>query len=121
MYEGSKSKDFSSSNVVIIHQFFPGCDLRLASLAVMNAIQCRPALGGACLPVRAPVVVAPRRALVIQNAHKKGAGSTKNGRDSNPKFRGVKVYGGQPIHPGGIIVRQLGNKVRLLDTRCKML
>eukprot|EP00892_Ulva_mutabilis_P003322 jgi/Ulvmu1/1361/UM011_0089.1 len=76
----------------------------------MNALQCRPALGGASLAVRAPNVVAPRRALVIQNAHKKGAGSTKNGRDSNPKFRGVKVYGGQPIHPGGIIVRQLGNK-----------
>ncbi len=43
-------------------------------------------------------------------AHKKGAGSTKNGRDSNPKMLGVKVYGGQAIGAGGIIVRQRGTK-----------
>lgn len=43
-------------------------------------------------------------------AHKKGAGSTKNGRDSNPKMLGVKVYGGQFIQAGGIIVRQRGTK-----------
>ena len=36
-------------------------------------------------------------------AHKKGVGSTKNGRDSNPKMLGVKVYGGQMIPAGGII------------------
>lgn len=47
---------------------------------------------------------------IIEAAHKKGAGSTKNGRDSNSKRRGVKVYGGQPIGAGGIIVRQLGTK-----------
>jgi len=41
-------------------------------------------------------------------AHKKGAGSTKNGRDSNSKRLGVKVYGGQKINSGGIIVRQRG-------------
>ncbi len=41
-------------------------------------------------------------------AHKKGQGSSRNGRDSGPKFRGVKVYGGQPIKAGGIIVRQVG-------------
>ncbi len=41
-------------------------------------------------------------------AHKKGGGSTKNGRDSNPQYRGIKVYGGQSILPGGIIVRQCG-------------
>ena len=41
-------------------------------------------------------------------AHKKGQGSTKNGRDSNPQFRGVKVYGGQTIGTGSIIVRQCG-------------
>jgi hypothetical protein len=67
---------------------------------------------GACISPRKSVVLPPRRCLVIQNAHKKGAGSTKNGRDSNPKFRGVKVYGGQPVTAGGIIVRQVGNKVR---------
>nr|YP_010596502.1 ribosomal protein L27 [Chrysotila carterae]WAK83138.1 ribosomal protein L27 [Chrysotila carterae] len=41
-------------------------------------------------------------------AHKKGAGSTKNGRDSNSKRLGVKVYGNQPIKKGGIIIRQRG-------------
>ncbi|CAL8463415.1 g2949 [Coccomyxa elongata] len=46
----------------------------------------------------------------IEAAHKKGGGSTKNGRDSNPQMRGVKVYGGQPVKAGGIIVRQLGTK-----------
>jgi large subunit ribosomal protein L27 len=43
-------------------------------------------------------------------AHKKGAGSTRNGRDSNPKMLGVKVYGGQVVSAGGIIVRQRGTK-----------
>lgn len=41
-------------------------------------------------------------------AHKKGAGSTKNGRDSNAKRLGVKVYGNQAVTAGGIIVRQRG-------------
>jgi len=41
-------------------------------------------------------------------AHKKGQGSTKNGRDSNPQYRGVKVYGGQLAKAGSIIVRQCG-------------
>ena len=41
-------------------------------------------------------------------AHKKGQGSTRNGRDSNAQFRGVKVYGGQAVKAGGIIVRQCG-------------
>jgi large subunit ribosomal protein L27 len=41
-------------------------------------------------------------------AHKKGQGSSRNGRDSGPKFRGVKVFGGEHIKPGGIIVRQVG-------------
>lgn len=43
-------------------------------------------------------------------AHKKGVGSTKNGRDSNPKMLGVKVFGGSFIKAGGIIVRQRGTK-----------
>jgi large subunit ribosomal protein L27 len=43
-------------------------------------------------------------------AHKKGQSSSRNGRDSNPKYRGVKVYGGQSIRAGGIIVRQVGTK-----------
>ncbi|MFA9479188.1 50S ribosomal protein L27 [Phycisphaerales bacterium AB-hyl4] len=41
-------------------------------------------------------------------AHKKGQGSTKNGRDSNPQFRGVKLYGGQRAKAGSIIIRQCG-------------
>jgi large subunit ribosomal protein L27 len=41
-------------------------------------------------------------------AHKKGQGSTKNGRDSGPQYRGVKVFGGGQVKPGSIIVRQCG-------------
>ena len=41
-------------------------------------------------------------------AHKKGAGSTSNGRDSNSKRLGIKVYGNQPVKSGGIVVRQRG-------------
>jgi large subunit ribosomal protein L27 len=41
-------------------------------------------------------------------AHKKGQGSTKNGRDSNPQYLGVKLYEGEPAEPGCIIVRQRG-------------
>ena len=43
-------------------------------------------------------------------AHKKAGGSTKNGRDSNPKYRGVKRYGGQVVRAGNILVRQCGTK-----------
>ena len=45
-------------------------------------------------------------------AHKKAGGSTKNGRDSNPQFRGIKLYGGQAAKAGSIIVRQCGTKFR---------
>jgi large subunit ribosomal protein L27 len=41
-------------------------------------------------------------------AHKKGQGSTKNGRDSNPQYRGIKIFGGQVARAGSIIVRQCG-------------
>jgi large subunit ribosomal protein L27 len=44
-------------------------------------------------------------------AHKKGGGTTRNGRDSESKRLGVKVYGGQTINAGGIIVRQRGTKM----------
>ena len=43
-------------------------------------------------------------------AHKKGQGSTKNGRDSNSQRRGVKKFGGDRVIPGNILVRQVGNK-----------
>ena len=41
-------------------------------------------------------------------AHKKGQGSSRNGRDSNPQYRGVKLYGGQRAKVGSIIIRQCG-------------
>ena len=43
-------------------------------------------------------------------AHKKAGGSSKNGRDSNPKMRGVKRYGGQLVKTGEILVRQVGTR-----------
>ena len=43
-------------------------------------------------------------------AHKKGQGSSRNGRDSNPQYRGVKLFGGQRVSAGSIIVRQCGTK-----------
>jgi large subunit ribosomal protein L27 len=44
-------------------------------------------------------------------AHKKGGGSSSNGRDSNPKMLGVKRYGGQAVRAGTIIVRQRGTRI----------
>lgn len=45
-------------------------------------------------------------------AHKKGQGSTKNGSDSNPQFRGVKRFGGESVTAGTILVRQCGTKFK---------
>jgi large subunit ribosomal protein L27 len=45
-------------------------------------------------------------------AHKKGQGSSRNGRDSNPQFRGVKAYGGETVKIGSIIIRQCGSVFR---------
>jgi large subunit ribosomal protein L27 len=44
-------------------------------------------------------------------AHKKGQGSSRNGRDSNGQRRGMKVYGGQQVRAGSILVRQLGTRI----------
>ena len=44
-------------------------------------------------------------------AHKKGGGSSRNGRDSNPQMLGVKIYGGQLVNAGTILVRQRGTKI----------
>eukprot|EP00897_Mesotaenium_endlicherianum_P007978 jgi/Mesen1/7208/ME000371S06300 len=49
--------------------------------------------------------------LTVEAAHKKGSGSTKNGRDSNAQRLGVKVYGDQPAKAGSIIIRQRGTKI----------
>ena len=45
-------------------------------------------------------------------AHKKGVGSSKNGRDSNPKYLGVKKFGGEQVLAGNILVRQRGTKFK---------
>jgi len=45
-------------------------------------------------------------------AHKKSGGSARNGRDSNPKYLGVKTYGGQYVKAGSILVRQRGTKIK---------
>jgi large subunit ribosomal protein L27 len=45
-------------------------------------------------------------------AHKKGLGSSKNGRDSNPQYLGVKIFAGQNVRAGQIIVRQRGTRFR---------
>ncbi|NBX36503.1 MAG: 50S ribosomal protein L27 [Planctomycetes bacterium] len=45
-------------------------------------------------------------------AHKKGQGSTQNGRDSNPQYRGIKLYGGQVARAGCVLVSQCGTKWR---------
>jgi large subunit ribosomal protein L27 len=44
-------------------------------------------------------------------AHKKGQGSSRNGRDSNPKYLGIKIFAGEAVHAGDIIVRQRGTQV----------
>ncbi len=48
-------------------------------------------------------------------AHKKAGGSTRNGRDSNPKFLGVKRYGGEAVEAGNILVRQRGTRFHAGD------
>ena len=45
-------------------------------------------------------------------AHKKGQGSSRNGRDSNPQYRGLKAYGGQAVKTGCILVRQCGTSFK---------
>jgi large subunit ribosomal protein L27 len=44
-------------------------------------------------------------------AHKKGVGSSRNGRDSNPSYLGVKRFGGEPVTAGSIVVRQRGTRI----------
>ena len=53
-------------------------------------------------------------------AHKKGQGSTQNGRDSNPQYRGVKLFGGQAAKAGSIVIRQCGTRYKAgyLARRC---
>ncbi len=67
----------------------------------------------AAAPAAPRATAAP--ALVIECAHKKGAGSVKNGEDSEAKRLGVKIYGDQPAFQGNIILRQRGTVVRVLS------
>lgn len=57
---------------------------------------------------RPVAAIAPGFSEGLAMAHKKGQGSTRNGRDSNPKYLGIKLYGGEVAQPGSIIVRQRG-------------
>merc|ERR1711865_785463 len=66
-------------------------------------------LSGGVVPGLKHALATPQM-IITRNATKKAGGSTKNGRDSNPKMLGVKVYGGQVIKPGGIIIRQRGTQ-----------
>ena len=71
-----------------------------------------PFLSNTCTTPTASTFGTPLTPLKIEAAHKKGSGSTKNGRDSNAQRLGVKVYGDQPARAGSIIVRQRGTRVR---------
>ena len=99
---GAKSSVLSAvhSSPVALHTMLASVGLRSSTFAGQ----------GLCRPV---AIAAPARhtTVSIEAAHKKGAGSTKNGRDSESKRRGVKVYGGQPVKAGGIIFRQTGSTV----------
>ncbi|KAG8054139.1 hypothetical protein GUJ93_ZPchr0001g30902 [Zizania palustris] len=80
----------------------------------LSSPRCPPFLGADRVALSGGVgmgVPLPARRLTIQMAHKKGAGSTKNGRDSKGQRLGVKIYGDQVAKPGAIIIRQRGTRV----------
>ncbi|XP_010250698.1 PREDICTED: 50S ribosomal protein L27, chloroplastic [Nelumbo nucifera] len=66
--------------------------------------------GSICVGNKVSVSFPLKSPLTIECAHKKGAGSTKNGRDSRGQRLGVKIYGDQVAKPGAIIIRQRGTK-----------
>ena len=82
--------------------------LSLSGSASSSAFKGENSLLGIRKSVSFPLNPAP---LTIEAAHKKGAGSTKNGRDSKGQRLGVKIYGDQAAKAGSIIVRQRGTKV----------
>ena len=89
----------------------------LSRLSLSSASSSKFFAGEASLRAVAPGAPAAARftaPLTIEAAHKKGSGSTKNGRDSNAQRLGVKVYGDQPAKAGSIIVRQRGTKVQII-------
>lgn len=65
------------------------------------------------IPYKAPLVFfRQQKKGELDVAHKQGQGSSKNGRDSNPKYLGIKLYGGQSARAGNILIRQRGTKFR---------
>jgi len=91
---------------------FKGLSLAPTTTTFLRGDRASLSVGGA---VGVPV---PARRLTIQMAHKKGAGSTKNGRDSKGQRLGVKIYGDQVAKPGAIIIRQRGTRV--LPSSCSI-
>eukprot|EP00803_Ostreobium_quekettii_P007028 evm.model.scf_827.3 EVM.evm.TU.scf_827.3 scf_827:35288-37510(-) len=87
-------------------------DQLVSSMQGLSLASARSSAFGCCrlAPPTAPAREGRTGCASVEAAHKKGAGSTKNGRDSNSKRRGVKIYGMQKVKAGGIIVRQLGTK-----------
>ncbi|ONK56158.1 uncharacterized protein A4U43_C10F4740 [Asparagus officinalis] len=84
---------------------FKGLTLSFSSSSYLNGD-----LGSIRIGQQVSVSFPMKSPLTIESAHKKGAGSTKNGRDSRGKRLGVKIYGDQAAQPGAIIVRQRGTK-----------
>ena len=84
----------------------------VAGLAARNA-----AVSGGRVAAMPTTTSAPVRSFTVEAAHKKGTGSTQNGRDSNPQYLGVKKYGGEVVSTGNIIIRQRGNKVSSKGSR----
>ena len=84
----------------------------MGSFAVSGLAARNAAVSGSRVATMPTTTSAPARGFSVEAAHKKGTGSTKNGRDSNPQYLGVKKYGGEVVSTGNIIIRQRGNKVR---------
>lgn len=89
----------------------------MGSFAVSGLAARNAAVSGSRVATMPTTTSAPARGFSVEAAHKKGTGSTKNGRDSNPQYLGVKKYGGEVVSTGNIIIRQRGNKVRLHPPR----
>jgi len=108
--EGEEAPPLMASMAFSLAGAFKGLSLATPSSSMrpsfLRGDRAALSVGGAAVGV--PV---PARRLTIQMAHKKGAGSTKNGRDSKGQRLGVKIYGDQVAKPGAIIIRQRGTRV----------
>lgn len=84
----------------------------MASLVINRALRC-PVVR---LPIAGPSSIAILGNVSVRFATSKAGGSSKNGRDSNPKYLGVKKYGGHWVEPGNIILRQRGAKFGIVQS-----